>query len=443
MCRLDRVISKEQPGSERHRIHSCPSGFLHLGRVLAMTILIAVGVSLGSPSAKAQASIGVTVKHGILVVAGTNQQFIPRGFTSEGLTYPKPYATALCSLRFQRSANARYLKDAQAALNSPPLPGLGYNASFQAMVHKWHANTVRFLVSQGGLQYGYAHGLSKYADTIRSVVAKARAAGLIVIIAMKTGGYSCTPYEHGQMQKLPDQRTEQAWSHLLDNSITYDRGVILEVFNEPATSKACHLGTFMHPVWEKAWPDWAKGCGTEPRQGMLVVGKYLRKIAPGNVLLFDGDGPDFAFTQFRIPRGLPNNSAFTFHPYGYIVNGSKRDSVSAWNKRFGHFAQKGHAIFVTEWNEAFSCPHDPNQSITRFFIQSYLPAHSIGMIGYGWDAPVEAKGHLVNSYSYTGNNANYQLVDPNQSGCDYDGGKLLLQQFRAEAAKLTTSMSGR
>ena len=320
-------------------------------------------------------------------------------------------------------------------MNSPPLPGVGYKASFEAMVHKWHANTVRFQISQGGLQYGYAHGLSKYADTIRRVVAEARSAGLIVIISMNTEGYSCTPYEHGKMQKLPDKRTEQAWSHLLDDSITHDKGVILEVFNEPATSKACHLGTFMHPDWKKAWPDWAKGCGTEPKQGMLVVGKYIRKIAPDNVLLFDGDGPDFAFTQFRIPRGMPKNSAFTFHPYGYIVNGSKRDSVSVWNKRFGQFAQKGHAIFVTEWNEAFLCPHDLNQSITRFFIQSYLPAHSIGMIGYAWDAPVEAKGYLVNSYNYAGNKANYQLVDPNQSGCDHDGGRLLQQQFRAEAAK--------
>ena len=435
MCGLDRVLSKVQPGGERHHLTSCPGGFLRLGGVLVIAMLIVVGVSLGAPSANAQGSIGVTVKHGKLVVAGTHRQFIPRGFTSDGLTYPTPYATALCSLRFQRSVNAGYLKDAQRALSSPPLPGLGYNASFQAMVHQWHANTVRLQVSQGGLQYGHAHGLSNYADTIRSVVAQARAAGLIVIIAMQTEAYSCTPYEHGQMQKLPDQRTEQAWSYLLDSSITHDRGVILEVFNEPDTSKACHLGTFMHPHWKKAWPDWAEGCGTEPRQGMLVVGQYLRRIAPDNVLLFDGEGPDFAFTRFRMSGRMPKNSAFTFHPYGYIVRGSKRDSVRAWNKRFGRFVREGHAVFVTEWNEAFLCPHDPNQSITRLFIRNYLPAHSMGVLGYGWDAPAEAKGYLVNSYSYPGNKANYQLVDPNQSGCDHDGGRILEQEFRVEAAQ--------
>ena len=429
---LSRVLSKAQPKGRRHPVRDYLGNLLRRGRILTITILIAIG---GSPSAMAQASTGVMVKHGKLVIAGTNQQFIPRGFTSEGLTYPEPYATHLCSLHFQRSVNATYLEDAQAALKAPPLPSIGYNASFQAMVQEWHANTVRFNVSQGGLLYGYTHGLSDYADTIRSVVAKARAAGLIVIIAMQTELYSCTPYEHGQMQKLPDQRTELAWSHLLDNAITQDNGVILEVFNEPSTIRACHLGTFMHPDWKKAWPDWAQGCGTDPQQGMLIVGRYLRKIAPNNVLLFDGEGPDFAFTKFHIPRGMPSNSAFTFHPYGYIVSGSKRDSMRSWNKRFGHFVQDGNAVFITEWNEAFVCPRDPNQSITRFLIRSYLPEHSIGILGYGWDAPIEAKGYLVNSYSYAGDKANYQLVDPNEAGCEHNGGRVLQQQFRADAAR--------
>lgn len=60
----------------------------------------------------AQTPVGVLVKHGKLVIAGTNRQFIPRGFTSAGLTYPAPYATHLCSLHFQQSVNATYLQDA-------------------------------------------------------------------------------------------------------------------------------------------------------------------------------------------------------------------------------------------------------------------------------------------------------------------------------------------
>ncbi|MFA7657793.1 cellulase family glycosylhydrolase [Acidithiobacillus thiooxidans] len=382
-----------------------------------------------APSA---ATSGVAVVDGRLVVAGTNQLFIPRGFTSASLAYPTQYAATLCSSHFRASLAAANLQEAQAAMTATAMPGFGYNASLQAMVKDWHANTVRFNLSQGALQYEYTHGLSAYTDMVRNVIEQTRSAGLIVILCMQTERYSCTPYEDGGLQKLPDLRTEQAWKQLLDSRLTHDKGVILEVFNEPSTTRACADGTFRHPDWK----SWAHGCGREPDQGMLTVGRWLRQQAPENVLLFMGDGVDFGFSGFTVPRGMPPNSAYSVHPYQYVVRGNLTDSIHAWNTRFGNLAVSGHAVIATEWDEGLKhCPNDPNQTITRYFIQRYLPAHAIGITVYGWDAPVQAPGYIVNSYNYPGNTATYQFVDPNADGCGHDAGRILQKTFRAEAVQ--------
>ncbi|MDG7000347.1 MAG: cellulase family glycosylhydrolase [Nitrososphaerota archaeon] len=374
--------------------------------------------------------------NGKLVVAGTSTPFIARGFTSEALSYPSQYATTLCSSKFQASAAAADLQQAQVAITAAPLPGLAYNATFQAMVKDWHANVVRLQVSQGALVYEREHQLNAYTQMVRKVIDQARAAGLIVILSMQTELYSCTPYENGALQKLPDVNTQDAWAKLLNSvyngtQLESDKGVVLEVFNEPSAVVACNVGTWP----ETNWTDWATGCGTEPGQGMLTVGKWLRQKAPNNVILFDGDSSAYTFQGFVVPSDMPVNSAYTVHPFDYVTSGSESDSISNWNARFGDFENSGHAVLITAWNEAFQCPNDPNQTITDDFVQNYLPAHSIGLMGYGWDAPVLQTGYLVNSYDYSGNTANYQVVDPNTSGCAEDGGNILQLEFQSEAAQ--------
>ncbi len=359
--------------------------------------------------------------------------FLPRGFTSIGVVYPTQYASTLCTQPTVAPGSrvAQVLQDAQTALTEPPLPGLGYNASFQAMVQDWHANSVRFQVSQGALEYEYENGLSEYTDAVRSAIAQARAAGLIVFIVMQPEIYSCTPYENGAIQKLPDAHTEHAWTQLLNSTLTSDKGIVLEVFNEPDTNAACNTGL---PYPEADWTDWATGCGTEPNQGMGTVGQYVRTLAPNNVLVFDGDRSAGTFTGFVVPSGMPSNSAYTVHPFIY-VKGSESASISFWDSMFGNFEQSGQAVIVTAWDEDYQCASDPNQAITDEFLQSYLPGHSIGMVAYAWDAPYWSSGYLVNSYNYSGNTANYNVVDPNSSGCAQDGGNELLQEFQAQAAQ--------
>lgn len=374
---------------------------------------------------------GIAVVSGKLVVIGTNTPFLARGFNTNGVLYPIQYASTLCRLSDPLSARTtQYLVDTHTALTAPPLAGRTYNASFQAMVQDWHANTVRIQVSEGALQYEYAQGLSAYTDMVRSVIAQARADGLVVIIDMQAEKYGCTPNEGGITQKLPDINTEQAWKQLLIPVLTNDKGVILSLFNEPSASKACNLGCYTLPDWGA----WETGCGSEPDQGMLTVGRYVRSLAPNNVLFFNGQGVDFGFSGFTVPTDMPSNSGYTFHPFDYVVHSGENASLRSWDTWFGNFEQSGHAVVATAWDEGFECPSDPKQSITDKFIQSYLPQHSIGMIGYAWDGPYWGSGHLVNSYSYAGTTANYHLVDPGSSGCFQNGASQLQQLFQREVS---------
>ncbi len=367
-------------------------------------------------------STGVAVGPGSLINAQTRKVFLPLGMNSVGIVYPTQYAGTLCNQPDNEPGFrvGQALEAAQVAMTASPTPPAVANAQLLAMVNDWGANSVRFQVSQGALQYEYANHLSAYTSMVRSVIAQARAAGLVVIVVMQAESYSCTPLRSdGQLQKLPDQLTEQAWAQLLDSTLTNDPGVILEVFNEPNTGIECSTGTAVN------WTDWATGCGTGPDEGMVTVGTYLRSLAPNNVLLFDGDQDADQFTGFTIPPGMPAQSAYTVHPYDYVVTSGGASSESAsennWNNRFGMLQTSGSAVLVSEWNESFQCPSDPNQTITDEFVQSYLPAHNMGLLPWAWDAPSFGSGYLVNPATFAPVNSN--------TACANTGAGVAQQEF--------------
>ena len=370
-----------------------------LGSIFAICVPCGDCATPSMSSTSTTSTAGVAVVSGQLVVAGTNTLFQPRGFTSVGVVYPTQYASILCTQPnvAPGSKNAKWLEAAQAALTAPPLPGHPYNASFKAMIDDWHVNSVRIHVSPGALQYEYAHGLSAYTDMARKVIAQARAAGLIVLIDMQAETFGCTPYVNGVNKKLSDIQTEHAWKKILDTTLTNDKGVMLGVFNEPSTQKARNAGSFRHPDWKA----WATGCGIAPEQGMVTVAKYLRTIAADNLLEIQGDEGGSTLTALEIPTDMPVNVVYSIHPFHYVIKSNELLSIDMWNQQFGHFEASGHAVMVTAWDEAFKCSnHDPEQTITKYFLENYLPGHSIGMIAYAWDAPNWSAGYLINSYDY-------------------------------------------
>jgi hypothetical protein len=244
-----------------------------------------------------------------------------------------------------------------------------------AMKEHWRANTVRFQVSQGALSYENESGLSAYTDMVLSVVHQARAMGMVTIVSMQTESYSCTALRSNkQLQKLPDHLTEEAWAQLAP-FLGHDRGAILEVFNEPNTETECGALNALN------WSDWASGCGTGADEGMGTVAQFLRTVAPDNVLLLDGENNAGKFNGFTPQAGIPANSAYAAHPY------YSADGPGAWDTRFGNLQTHGSTVVATEWNESGTCKKSPNQFLVGQLVNTYLPAHSIGLIVHSWDAP--------------------------------------------------------
>jgi hypothetical protein len=207
-----------------------------------------------------------------------------------------------------------------------------------------------------------------YTDMVRQVIGKTRANGLIVIAVLQTEDYSCTPLQDGQLQKLPDELTGEAWTQLLDPTLTNDKGLL------------DGLGHWLRRDQSRDGYSWPV------RKG----------LAANNVLLFDGDNDAGKFTGFKVPSGMPNNSAYTVHPFFYDY-GSVSNSKAHWDARFGDLQATGKTVLVTAWNESSNCPKDPDQRVTDALVQTYLPGHNIGLLAFSWDAPPADAGHLVSS----------------------------------------------
>jgi|GEM_PF-2136107 len=375
------------------RITAWPHPSRHLAVLVVMVGVFGSTQAMGQTASGTMTNAGrqgVSAADGSLVVYGTHKLFIPRGFNSIGVLYPVQYVGTVLRCHLSAKAKAKLA----AALKSMTTTT---DQQLLDMKEHWRANTVRFQVSQGALTYEHQHGLSAYTDMVLKVVHQARRMGLVVIVSMQTEGYSCTPRTiRGQLLKLPDYRTEQAWQQLAP-SLGRDRGVMLEVFNEPNSLQACGV---------KSWRCWAAGC--KRTQGMVTVGRYLRRIAPDNVLIFDGDLSAGRFTGFpaKLQRVMPTNSAYAVHPYFF------NDGTKGWRRRFGFLQTRGGGVVVTEWNEyevdkrrmrQGKLPQ--RQTLARWLVQHYLPRHHIGLIFHSWDAPDAAAGHLngINSHRHHDN----------------------------------------
>ena len=374
----------EFPPQTGRNLGSCFGGTMRfctdssIRRFICAILVTAAAISLPAFAATSgYGTSGVSVGEGSLWVAGTHTPFVPRGFNSVGVLYPRPYAAAMCTR--MSSEIRRKLAAAEAAMTRKT------GQQLLAMKERWGANTVRFQVSQGALAYEHEHYLSAYTDKVLSVIRQARAMGLVVIVSMQTQGYSCTPLRgDGQLQSLPDRQTEAAWAQLAP-SLGQRPGVMLEIFNEPNTQLACG---------KRSLTNWAYGCG-DGEVGMVPLARFVRKLAPDNVLLLDGDKYAETFAGFELPAGIPANTAYAIHPYGYT------DGPADWDRRFGDFQNQGHAIVATEWNETswgFAKSHPyfdrfhpaaarRKTLLAKQLVEDYLPAHHIGLIIHSWDEP--------------------------------------------------------
>jgi hypothetical protein len=168
------------------------------------------------------------------------------------------------------------------------------------------ADTVRYQVSQAGLDLEAAAHDPGYRDTVLAAVAAARKAGLTVIVSMRK--------QARDPDGMPNDSTRRA-RRAIASDLGNDRGILLKLYNEPA-------------LRERPAANWA--VWQADMQGLIDL---VRAEGATNVLLVDG----LRFAHYL--GGAPALSdpegqlGYAVHPYLTTINRTPRQ----WDENFGDF----------------------------------------------------------------------------------------------------------
>jgi hypothetical protein len=257
------------------------------------------------------------------------------------------------------------------------------------------ADTLRFHISQGGLDPETAIYDLGYIRQIVEAVQLARRDGFAVVLVMDAQ-QDGTP----DLKCMPSASTVRAWQSL-SPALPEDQAIMLELFNEP-----CKKGD------AAVQAEWARGM-----QGLIDA---IRARGSRNILLLDG--LDWA----RITNGLfplvhdsiPDRMALAIHPY--LVVGAF-DRQERWEAAFGASARTYPAL-VTEWNATPTngCP-GANTPLVALTLMRYLESLHLGLIEWGIES---THGKIVvNHDDFTP--TNYAGFKDCNDGSDSGGGELL------------------
>jgi endoglucanase len=315
---------------------------------LTVAAVAMAGACLALPSVMpaSAATAGFAVSGSKLELDGA--PFLGRGFTLVGVVDPSWCHNALGQAAAQH-LNANEMKAARA----------------------WHANVIRFQVSQPGLSNANlsASQIAAYVAQIKSAVSLAEREGFGVILSMQDQGIAC-----GASDPLPSTATVTAWHHLAP-AFASDPMVMFELFNEPqngTTSADWHQWK-----WDACSP--VKFCSV----GHQRLIDDIRSWGVPNVVLVDG--AEYARSFAAVPllhdtapgRGI----VYAVHPYG-VHSSSYEDPL------FGYLTPAV-PVLVTEWNYK-DCKDDPASEF------SWLHSIGVGLTGWAFDIP----GTLISNWSY-------------------------------------------
>ena len=357
--------------------------------VVASTALVG---SMGGPAAALAPGAGMRVFGNLLTLDG--RPFTPRGFTLIGALAPPG-----CTQPNDAAATTHF--------------SIG---ELDALRDTWHANTVRFQVSQAGLS---GADWSTYLSTVTADVALAEQEHLQVIVSMNVGkALNCLAVQ----DDLPTAATVTAWNHLAP-AFDNDPDVAYELFNEPVVTPGTPPGPD-DPIPPAVWNQWRDGGAMpDPNNGEAAVGEQelvdtVRGLGATNVLI--ADGLNKAGRLQGVPAltdsTVPANIAYAVHPYYYA------DGPAGWDVRFGYLSSTV-PVIATEWNYTTSSPDQcgtwaEQQAPT---LLAYLAAHSIGVLGYAGDNdvvgdPTAGPKALMADWSWTPNSG---CPDARGPGGDY------------------------
>jgi hypothetical protein len=229
----------------------------------------------------------------------------------------------------------------------------------------WDANTIRFQISQRGMDPQDSLHTAAYDARVQAGVALARANGFVVILSMQTQSIS-----GGTGHVSPSAATVRAWQHLAP-MFSSDPNVAYELFNEP-------------PGYDTPanWALWKSGGGTVVGHQQLI--DTIRRLGATNMIIAEG------LRYGKSLNGAPDLSdptgqlAYAFHPY--LI--TPIDVASAWPAYFGNFAAT-HPVIATGWGaDSQSAYCESSWPSTSTALIAYLRAHRIGLAGaWGFDVP--------------------------------------------------------
>jgi hypothetical protein len=235
-----------------------------------------------------------------------------------------------------------------------------FGAGTMGEVRRFGADLVRFQVSQAGLDPKSSIYDPAYRKEVLDAVALSRAAGFNVIVSMQWQGASGKRAEVG----LPSATTRRAWREIAP-ALAEDRGILLEVFNEPE----------LRGTGPEEWAAWQK-----TMQSLIDT---LREAGSKNVLLVGGVMFSHSF------RGAPElfdplgQLGYAVHPFLTKGNQTRKQ----WDGKFGDFAAT-HPVMATAFSAnpgaGYCRPELEQQTIE---LLAYLREKRIGLVAWALDLP--------------------------------------------------------
>jgi hypothetical protein len=300
--------------------------------------------------------------------------------------------------------------------------------------HRFGADTLRFQVSQPFLDPQSPLYTPSYVRNTFDAIRFARRQGFAVVIMVQDEPISGQPQQ--TEVPLPTAETERDLD-LLAGAFGQDRGVMLELFNEPTLAAT--------PANWALWKhggivDWAPA-GYPTQQvtaiGMQVLIDRLRGEGALNVLVLDGLA--FAHTLAGLPPIADplGRIVYAVHPY---FDGC--DVESLWDGEFGD-ASASIPVFADEWSaeadaklglgiagQKTACtppPPLPNYQESVDFL-NYIRLHHIALAGGAFDVP----GFMVKDVpGWTPSNYNHYAPDAPVAEIKNDDAGLLVRKLFA------------
>jgi hypothetical protein len=264
---------------------------------------------------------------------------------------------------------------------------------------QYGADLIRFQVSQAGSNKLSGIYSDDYLDAVKSAVALARGKGFSVIVSLQSEKPSGVD-ETG----MPNEKAVQAWQSLAP-LFGDDRGVMLEIFNEPSPNGPDTTSSHDWDTWQKT---------------MQPLVDEIRRRGARNVLLLDG------LYWSQVLDGAPrlndplSQVAYAEHPYMSPRLRNRQD----WESMFGRFASN-HPVMVTEWNATGRKNCIPSVPQWAADMLAYLHEHQIGLVGWAFDLP----GTLSANYDWSMTNYNGFYCGPVER---FGAGELIHNYFMAQ-----------